>query len=243
MSRHFLAIGHHLTDAAGLARLAREAAKHGTLCESRRAGAPPLCFHWDLGRGLSVFVNARKNAQDPSAALEIVACLPAFLPEEKTTVAAYRLALAQTSGEARLRARLADGRELCAALPNLAQRDDLAARGGELGLHLAGLGVENEVYAPQDAPRLILPESEEPQTQAFLPLDRDAHVRLLGPIVARREVVNFLTGARLWVLHVACGALVLPLTLPIQDLPRPPQTGDLYLGTAWLVATLPPRSV
>lgn len=241
MPRHFAAIGHTLTDAQSLARLAREAAKHGQPCESRRVSCAPLCFHWDLGRGLSLFVGARKNAQDPEAPLEIVHCLPAFLPEEKTSLAAYRLALAKTSGEGRLSARLATGAELFAVVPNLAQRDDLPARGGSLAVHLAGLGLENEVFPPDAAPKLVTPGSELPQARALLFVDRDAHARVLGPIVALREVVNFITGARLWLLHVECGALTLPLIFPTGALKVPPQKGDFYLGTAWLVATLPQR--
>lgn len=238
MPQHFQAIGFDIPDAAALKKLAHKATEQGLAIVSRRPGMPEAAFLWDLGRGLQVWVMAKKSRlQDEE--YEIISCLPGFRPDRSSRLRAYRLAMkADSPGEVLLHGLLGEGVKIELSLLDLVRNDLLPVRGGELDLILAGLAIEARIWGPgEDVPQVIQMQDNEGLTQTvnsfFFPLDSDCHCELLGSIEGVQDLVNFHTGARLWALGVKTSEISLQVLAPGKTFDRRPETGDHFHGTIW----------
>jgi len=246
MPQHFAAIGFDVSTPEALRELARTAIRHGVAHRTERPNLPEALFVWDAGRGLQVFVAARRSAGGDEE-YEIVSCLPGCLPEETLDLRAYRLGRHPTrEGEAQLRGRLAGGAEFQAALLDLGLHDALPPAGLERRIRLMGLALQAEAWDP-GAPDARVVAVEDPDgTQRtvdslFIPVDRDGHYQLLGRIERVVPVVNFHTATELVALAVSTSELKLPVIAPASLFERPPAVMQRVEALIWLTAQFGPE--
>lgn len=244
MPKHFNAIGFGLDGPDKLKDLAHTAIRQGEAFSSGHPDLPEAAFLWDLGRGLQMWVYARRSSTNGGDGYDITACLPGFRVEEALQLRAYRLEISnEGSGEVFVRGRLPNGAEIRAILLNMHANDHLKPSGLDLNIHLAGLALEASIHDPDDGdPPVVEMEDNDGKLKTvdslFAPIDRDCHCRILGIIDGVREVVNFHTGARLWALGVRTSDFSLPVLAPGGFFSRPPLDGLRVNATIWLQAQI-----
>ena len=244
MPQHFRAIGFEINSSEKLKQTALDVIDQGTAIVSGRAGVPEANFFQDFGRGLQLWVAARKQNEE----YEIVSCLPGFATESIIKLRAYRIAGTKDQSEIRLRGRLEEGAEVEMVLLNLVMNDSMATSGLNLDLHVSGLGIELEILDRSGQNKKVVQiQNDEGELETvesmFVPLDKDCHYLLMGKVKSVREISNFHTGAKLVAIGLATSEIDLPLIFTRETVTKLPIEGDIIQTTIWLQGQLQNQQV